>query len=293
MDAAPVVDAALLARLEHLDLAIRRLAHGAQPGDHSAARRGAGLLFREHRAYSVGDDPRRLDWNVYLRLGELLVKEHEAEEAPRLLLVLDRSASMALEPRPKFAVALELMVCMAAIALMRRVVVTCCESPPVAEPATFSSRASLPALLARAQSTQAGTGESRVGLEALAGVLPGARRSGLAVLFTDLYDDGLDSLVRFIASRQTEVHVVHLRNPEDLTPPLGADVRLQDAESHEELRACIDSDVRDSWRETLEEHFALRTEKLTALGASVSAFDIAAGAEGILLQLARRGVLVH
>ncbi len=286
-DSEPQIDAALLARLEHLDLSLRRLAHGAPSGDHAAARRGSGLLFREHRAYSVGDDPRRLDWNVYLRLGELLVKEHEAEESPRLLLVLDCSASMAMEPQPKFTVARELALCMGAIALMRRVLVTCAEIPATLEPTNFSGRSALPALLRRTQSLRAGAGKQR------AAALADSRRAGMALCITDLFDDATDGTVRMLAARRCEVHVLHLRDAADLSPPLGEQVRLRDAESAEELRVCLDASTRRAWRTTLEEHFAARTQALTALGAVVSAFEVSEGAEGILMQLARRGTLLH
>ncbi len=52
------------------------------------------MEFRDHRPYAPGDDVRHLDWNVFLRSGELAVKTFTREDAPEVLVILDRSASM-------------------------------------------------------------------------------------------------------------------------------------------------------------------------------------------------------
>ncbi len=49
--------------------------------------------FKDHRAYSAGDDVRFLDWNVFLRTGELAVKTFSDDAAPEARVILDRSAS--------------------------------------------------------------------------------------------------------------------------------------------------------------------------------------------------------
>jgi uncharacterized protein (DUF58 family) len=54
----------------------------------------AGGLFREHRAYVAGDEARSVDWHVYARRRELVVKRTEPDERARFGLVLDLSASV-------------------------------------------------------------------------------------------------------------------------------------------------------------------------------------------------------
>lgn len=51
-------------------------------------------LFAGHRAYSLGDDLRLLDWNAYARSGELFVKMLEEEDRRSVTLLLDVSPSM-------------------------------------------------------------------------------------------------------------------------------------------------------------------------------------------------------
>ncbi len=66
------------------------------------ARRGTGSDVSGSRSYVPGDDPDRIDWASSARLSaalardEFIVREHFADEAPRAIAVLDRSAAMAI-----------------------------------------------------------------------------------------------------------------------------------------------------------------------------------------------------
>ncbi|MBI2930907.1 MAG: DUF58 domain-containing protein [Planctomycetes bacterium] len=87
-------DPEFLRRLEALRLAVRRRAAGAREGDRTSGKPGGAAVHLAHRAYVPGDDFRAVDWNLYARLEELFVREREREQAARLHVVLDASASM-------------------------------------------------------------------------------------------------------------------------------------------------------------------------------------------------------
>jgi uncharacterized protein (DUF58 family) len=77
---------------------------GSPFGRLRAARRGLGTSVAGSRPYRVGDDPGAIDWKTSARLSSLagdatfIVREHFADEAPRVVLVADRRPSMALYP---------------------------------------------------------------------------------------------------------------------------------------------------------------------------------------------------
>jgi uncharacterized protein (DUF58 family) len=72
-------------------------------GLHSA-RRGVGSDIAGSRPYQPGDAIDRIDWNASARLSlargtdEFVVREHFAEEAPRVVVLCDRRPSMSLFP---------------------------------------------------------------------------------------------------------------------------------------------------------------------------------------------------
>lgn len=66
-------------------------------GRRTGRRSGNALEFSEYREYQAGDDLRRLDWGVFARSEQLMVKLYSEEVDPRCDIVLDDSASMATE----------------------------------------------------------------------------------------------------------------------------------------------------------------------------------------------------
>src|SRR5262249_14103682 len=82
------------ALLRHLELTIRRRIDTLLAGDYRSWAFGDGAELAQVRPYELGDDVRRIDWNVTARTGEPHVRLHVAERAVETWLVLDTSASM-------------------------------------------------------------------------------------------------------------------------------------------------------------------------------------------------------
>jgi uncharacterized protein (DUF58 family) len=67
-------------------------------------RRGLGSDVASSRPYQPGDDVGRIDWNASARLSlargteEFVVREHYAEEAPRVIVLVDRRPTMSVFP---------------------------------------------------------------------------------------------------------------------------------------------------------------------------------------------------
>jgi uncharacterized protein (DUF58 family) len=56
--------------------------------------KGSGYEFESHRKYQVGEDFRRIDWNVSARMQEIYIKRHFEEREVSVFLVADVSRSM-------------------------------------------------------------------------------------------------------------------------------------------------------------------------------------------------------
>ena len=76
------------------------------------------MEFHDHRPYVPGDDPRDLDWSLYLRLEQLAIKEYARSEAPEVQIILDRSASMGAEGSGKDRIVREISAGIASAALL-------------------------------------------------------------------------------------------------------------------------------------------------------------------------------
>jgi len=85
----------ILGALERVRLRART-ASGERPG-HTVVRGrsdSSGTEIERHTPYAPGDDLRRIDWNSYARLGELLTRRFVAEREVPVWIVIDASGSM-------------------------------------------------------------------------------------------------------------------------------------------------------------------------------------------------------
>ena len=225
-------DEAFLARLEYLDIVAKKRFATDSRGERRSKRIGAGLEFVDHRRYSPGDDFKHIDWNVYARMGRLLLRLYEEEEDLSVHPLVDSSSSMAVGDGAKFDYARKLAAALAYITLssLDRVSVL-----------PFS--ASLGQRLVPAR----GKGQIFGVLDFLSGLAPGGptsmtdackafvhqnKRRGLAVVISDFYaQDGYADGLNYLRYHRFEPFVIHLTDEREETPDLRGDILLVDCET--------------------------------------------------------------
>src|SRR5438128_8827002 len=89
-----VFDEGFLRQLERLLLLMRAPVRGGLKGGRRSVKRGQSVEFADYRDYTLGDDLRQLDWNVYARLERLFVKLFVEEEDVTVHVLVDASRSM-------------------------------------------------------------------------------------------------------------------------------------------------------------------------------------------------------
>ncbi|HON44077.1 MAG: DUF58 domain-containing protein [Planctomycetes bacterium] len=78
--------------------------------------RGASTDFFIHRPYLLGDDIRKIDWNIYARFQEWIIKENHQENHINWWLLWDISASM--QP-PKYKISAQIIGFFTCMALLQ------------------------------------------------------------------------------------------------------------------------------------------------------------------------------
>src|SRR3954451_20398988 len=122
----PLFDSDFLKKLEYLSLVSKRVFRGSLMAQRRTMQLGGGIEFADHREYTPGDDFRYLDWNLYARHDELLLKRFQEEEDLHVYFLLDCSRSMGFGAPPKFDYARRVAAALAYIALadLDRIAVT-------------------------------------------------------------------------------------------------------------------------------------------------------------------------
>jgi uncharacterized protein (DUF58 family) len=89
-----VIDTDFLKALDRLQIILKKRIYADKQGAHSSSQGGEGLVFRDFKAYSPGDDFRHIDWRIYARTDKFYIRRFETERNLTVHILLDSSASM-------------------------------------------------------------------------------------------------------------------------------------------------------------------------------------------------------
>ncbi|QDK79173.1 DUF58 domain-containing protein [Spirosoma sp. KCTC 42546] len=83
-----------LIKLNNLQLAGKLVSDESLLGIQASQRSGIGTEFEQFRHYTPGDDPKRIDWKLFAKSNQYLVRESATESNQQIRFVIDLSGSM-------------------------------------------------------------------------------------------------------------------------------------------------------------------------------------------------------
>lgn len=244
-----------LALLSHLRFVTRKRKRGGTWGERRSTRRGVGLEFADYRDYTPGDDPRRVDWNLYARLDRPYVRLYEEEEDLSVIVLLDGSVSMAWgeDDVARWPAAQRLAAALGTIALLGGDAL-CGAALHDHQTGTLWGPGRGRGVMSHWEAWCAAAAPTGVTVmaDALRTLAGRPLRPGLVLLLTDGYDpDGLRNGIAALAGRGHEVALLHLLTPEELDPPIRGDLRLVDAETGDKREVTVDGAALDAYHRRL------------------------------------------
>jgi uncharacterized protein (DUF58 family) len=247
-----VFDEGFLRQLERLGVLMKQPVRGGLKGGRRSVKRGQSVEFADYRDYTLGDDLRQLDWNVYARLEKLFVKLFVEEEDVTITFLVDASPSMAFGRPEKLLFAKRAAAALGYIALAGedRVVVTALTGRSARRQSGLRGSGRVFRLLANLSTIQPADGPTdRLASARQAGAMLSGR--GVIVLISDLLDPAADRVIRELAATGSELIVLHTLSPDELDPQLEGDLRLVDSETGEGIDVTVDLATLDEYRARL------------------------------------------
>ncbi|HRE90508.1 MAG TPA: DUF58 domain-containing protein [Myxococcota bacterium] len=242
-------DDAFLKRLEYLEIVARKTFAALNRGERRSKRLGAGLEFVDHRRYSPGDDFRNIDWNVYARLGKLLLRLYEEEEDLFVYVLVDASLSMTLGDQKKLEHAKKIGASLAYIALANL---------DRASLVTFAERLTSRMMPVRGKGQifrifdffdRVDPGGRTSFEESMKAFVHDTKRRGLVVVLSDFYaQDGWEAGLNLLRYHRFEPVVIQLTDQRELEPNLRGDVLLVDAETGEQKEITLTPKLLQKYR---------------------------------------------
>jgi uncharacterized protein (DUF58 family) len=247
-----LLDPDFIRRLARLRVLARRRFAGAAGGSRRSTRRGSSAEFADHRPYYHGDDVRRIDWNAYARLEELVLRLYVAEEDLTLYLLVDTSRSLATGDPPKIDVAKRVAAALGYVALTGSERVSVVPwGPGIRAPlAPVRGKGRIGTLLRHLDALSC-EGETDLG-RAVDELLARRPRPGLVAVVSDLLDPGgyQRPLDRLISARH-EPALFHVLDAAEIEPESGGDLVLVDSERGTRVEVSLDHRAIAAYRARL------------------------------------------
>tara|TARA_Y100000815_G_scaffold74651_1_gene63462 strand:+ start:131 stop:1024 length:894 start_codon:yes stop_codon:yes gene_type:complete len=83
----------LAEKIKRIEITARHLVTDSLAGEYHSVFKGMGMEFDEMRPYSLGDDVRRIDWNVTARMNTPYIRKYQEERELTVFLAVDASGS--------------------------------------------------------------------------------------------------------------------------------------------------------------------------------------------------------
>ncbi len=247
-----LLEPSFLNKLEKLHILSRKIKRGSIKGERMSPKKGKSVEFSDHREYTLGDELRTIDWNIYGRLNRLFVKLFREEEELILYLLIDSSNSMAFGNPPKLDFAKKIALSLSYIALSDydRVSISIGGSGLLDYKYPLRGRKQIFKLIEYISqiTPKGGTSISKF----LYDFAVFQKRAGFVVVISDFLDpsDFFKEISRLIYQKN-ELFLIQVLDKEELNPSILGDVELIDVEGLWRKELSIDGKLLSNYKKRI------------------------------------------
>ena len=224
---------AFFSRLETLSLELRADLAGFFGGKHLVRTYGQTVEFADYREYQLGDDIRRIDWNLYSRFEKFFLKLFTDERQMHTQVFIDCSASMGKDNPEKAAYTVGIAAALGYLSVhnMDKVSYKLIKGEKSEDPfgTIVGKRAFFNAISQIEELEFEGDTNIR---EAVIGTPNTGSNDGLTVIISDFFTDSdWKKAVDYLCYKKRQVLLVQVLTPEEVDPSYTGRVHLIDLES--------------------------------------------------------------
>lgn len=221
-------------RLETLALNLRTNLAGFFGGKHLVRTYGQTVEFADYREYELGDDIRRIDWNLYSRFEKYFLKLFTDERQMHTQIFLDCSASMGKTDPAKAAYAVGAAAALGFLSVhnMDKVSFKLIKRDRAEDPyGTIVGKNSFFRAVSDFENMEFTNDDSDISA-AVTGCPDTGTRDGLTVIISDFFtDNDWKKAIDYLCYKNRQVLLVQVLSPEEVDPSYSGRVNLIDVES--------------------------------------------------------------
>lgn len=246
-------------RLEALSFTMRKNMNGYFGGKHRVKSYGQTVDFADYREYQLGDDIRRIDWNLFARLEKYFIKLFNDERQMHVQIFLDCSASMGMDPhKAAYATAVAAGIGFIAIKNMDKVSFNFIHGNRSENP--YGILVGKKAFLQVVGNLDKIKFEGEANLsEAIPNAPTTGRNDGLTVIISDFFtENDWHSAVDFLCFRKRQVMLIQVLTMDEIDPLSAGRYDLIDSESVEpadtrNVKVRVTRSMQNAYEDALKE----------------------------------------
>jgi uncharacterized protein (DUF58 family) len=289
----PLIDPQFMARLDQLDILSRKLLAGKMKGERRSKRRGQSVEFADYRNYTIGDDLRFIDWNIYARLDKLFLKLFMEEEDISLYILVDVSASCDFGDPNKAIYIKKVAAALGYIGLVNynRVTIAAMADGIVAETGGMRGRRRVSQMIDFVTKLKP-AGSSHFA-ESCKRFALANRHKGVCVVLSDFFvKEGFESGLRYVAGGKYDLFCVQILSPQEIDPDLAGDLKLRDIEDDDMAEVSITQPLMKQYKSNLNAYCLSLKDYITRRGGTYLFTSTAVPFDTLVLNYLReRGLL--
>ena len=255
-----ILNDAFFSRLETLALELQPDLAGFFGGKHKVRTYGQTVEFADYREYQLGDDIRRIDWNLYSRFEKYFLKLFTDERQMHTQVFIDCSASMGKDnpEKAEYAVAIAAALGYLSVHNMDKVSFKLVKGDKSEDPfGTIVGKRQFFNAISTLEDLEF---EEECDLrEAIISTPNTGTKDGLTVIISDFFTDSdWRRAVDYLAYKKRQVLLIQVLTPEEMDPSYTGRVNLIDSESEDitdtkNMKMNIDISSQMAYEEAMRE----------------------------------------
>ncbi len=288
-----LLSSSFMHRLDQLDVTSRKMLAGKMKGERRSKRQGQSVEFADYRNYTIGDDLRFIDWNIYARLDKLFLKLFLEEEDLSLYVLVDTSKSNDYGNPNKAHYIKQVAAALGYVGLVNynRVTVAAMTDTVVADTGAMRGRTKVRQMIDFVSNLPV-DGPSDLAAACKRFALAN-RRKGVCVVLSDFFDkSGYENALKYVAGGNYDLFCIQTLSPQEIEPDLTGDLRLKDIEDGDEAEVSITAPLVKRYKANLNAYCLGLKEYVTRRGGTYLFTSTAVPFDTLVLNYLReRGLL--
>lgn len=239
----------ILLKLDKLYLSSRFAIKNINTGKRRSLKKGESIEFSDYKEYSLGDDFRKIDWNLYARFEKLYLKEFLEERRIVINIFLDNSLSMNFHiEKEKKSKDIALIFAYIGIKNLDLVNVFMIEDEDIKLMYSIDSKFKFNDLNMSLDNYK------YYSYSIFNGILKRKYQKGISIIISDFLDESVFNVIKYLGYEKQEIILIQTLEDKEINPNIYGDLKLTDIETSDSKEVSINNRMIKEYKYNLDNY---------------------------------------